>query len=89
MRYRSTIRITSAPEPFGAATSTIVAMLAPGRDGSAFVRKAIENNVLIIPGGVFSERDTHFRISYATDDDKIRRGCETLCEMARHPHTVS
>ena len=40
---------------------------------SEFVTKAIENNVLIIPGNVFSERDTHFRISYATTDEKLAR----------------
>ena len=28
--------------------------------------RAIENNVLVIPGNVFSDQDTHFRISYAT-----------------------
>lgn len=43
-----------------------------------FCAKAIEKNVLIIPGGVFSERDTHFRISYATTDEKLREGCEIL-----------
>jgi aspartate aminotransferase len=45
---------------------------------SEFVSKAIANNVLIIPGNVFSEKDTHFRISYATSDEKIRRGMEIL-----------
>lgn len=49
-----------------------------GASASAFVEKAIANNVLIIPGNVFSERDTHFRISYATTDEKLRRGCEVL-----------
>jgi aspartate aminotransferase/aminotransferase len=49
---------------------------------SDFVAKAIENNVLIIPGNVFSERDTHFRISYATSDEKLKRGCEILCGLA-------
>jgi aspartate aminotransferase len=45
---------------------------------SEFVSKAIENNVLIIPGNVFSERDTHFRISYATTDEKLKQGIEVL-----------
>ena len=49
---------------------------------SDFVAKAIEKNVLIIPGNVFSERDTHFRISYATTDQKLREGCEILCRLA-------
>jgi len=49
---------------------------------TAFVENAIKNNVLIIPGNVFSEKDTHFRISYATSDDKIRQGVEILCKLA-------
>ena len=43
-----------------------------------FVEQAIKNNVLIIPGEVFSARDTHFRISYAAPDEKIREGCGIL-----------
>src|SRR5262249_53933644 len=50
-----------------------------GASATEFVSKAIENNVLIIPGNVFSERDTHFRISYATTDEKLKKGCEILC----------
>jgi aspartate/methionine/tyrosine aminotransferase len=53
-----------------------------GGTASQFVAKAIENNVLIIPGNVFSERDTHFRISYATADEKLVKGCEILCALA-------
>ena len=53
-----------------------------GSTASDFVAKAIENNVLIIPGNVFSERDTHFRISYATTDEKLAKGCEILCSLA-------
>ena len=55
---------------------------APGGKGTEFVEKAIKNNVLIIPGNVFSERDTHFRISYATSDEKIKQGVEILCKLA-------
>ncbi|HLB72686.1 MAG TPA: aminotransferase class I/II-fold pyridoxal phosphate-dependent enzyme [Sedimentisphaerales bacterium] len=51
---------------------------APGGRATEFVEKAIKNNVLIIPGNVFSERNTHFRISYATSDEKIRQGMEIL-----------
>ena len=56
---------------------------APGGDGDAFVRKAIENNVLIIPGSVFSERKGNFRISFAAPDETIKRGCEVLCRLAK------
>ena len=55
---------------------------APDGKASKFVEKAITNNVLVIPGNVFSEKDTHFRISYATSDDKIRKGIEILRKMA-------
>ena len=55
---------------------------APDGQSSKFVEKAIANNVLVIPGNVFSEKDTHFRISYATSDDKIRKGVEILRKMA-------
>ncbi len=51
-------------------------------NASEFVKKAIENNVLVIPGNVFSEKDTHFRISYATTDDKIAKGLEILNRLA-------
>jgi aspartate/methionine/tyrosine aminotransferase len=48
-----------------------------------FVAKAIENNVLIIPGNVFSTRDTNFRLSYATSDDKLQQGLEILRRLAK------
>jgi aspartate aminotransferase/aminotransferase len=49
-----------------------------GTTATEFVEKAIANNVLIIPGNVFSEKDTHFRISYATSEAKIRQGIDIL-----------
>lgn len=51
---------------------------APGGDGDAFVAKAIENRLLIIPGSVFSDRKTHFRISFAATDAVIDRGIAIL-----------
>jgi aspartate/methionine/tyrosine aminotransferase len=55
---------------------------APGGKGSEFVTKAIENNVLIIPGNIFSQHDTHFRIAYAAPDSTIERGIEVLRRLA-------
>jgi aspartate aminotransferase len=55
---------------------------APDSSATKFVEKAIANNVLVIPGCVFSEKDTHFRISYATGDEKIREGIEILHKLA-------
>jgi len=54
----------------------------PGGDGDGFCRKAIERGVLLIPGSVFSERATHFRLSFAAEDDVIEEGVRTLCSLA-------
>lgn len=58
----------------------------PGRmnmTGQQFFEKALQRNLLLIPGGVFSDRDTHFRISYATAPDKLERGLEVLVELMK------
>jgi len=55
---------------------------APGGNGDAFVEEAIRNNLLVVPGSVFSERNTHFRISYAAEDEVILRGVEILNTLA-------
>ena len=56
---------------------------APWGSGSEFVTAAIEANVLVIPGNIFSHRDTHFRISYAASAETIDRGIDALCHLAR------
>jgi aspartate aminotransferase/aminotransferase len=56
---------------------------APWGTGEQFVHQAIENKVLVIPGNIFSERNTHFRISYAAPDATIDRGLEVLRKLAR------
>ena len=59
---------------------------APWGTGTEFVTQAIEQHqLLVIPGGVFSRRDTHFRISYAADDRVIERGIDALRKLARRP----
>ncbi len=55
---------------------------APDGRATEFVAKAIKNNVLIIPGNVFSEKDTHFRISFATSNEKLRQGIAILRRLA-------
>jgi aspartate/methionine/tyrosine aminotransferase len=49
-----------------------------GGTGQEFVARAIENELLVIPGGIFSRRDTHFRISYAASESTIQRGLDVL-----------
>jgi len=55
---------------------------APGGSGTKFVERAASAGVLVIPGGVFSQRDTHFRISYAADRRTLERGLEALNRLA-------
>lgn len=54
---------------------------APGNDGDEFAKKAIEKNLLIIPGSVFSEKKTHFRISFAAAEKTLSRGLEILNQL--------
>ena len=58
---------------------------APWGTGTEFVAEAIRRNLLIIPGNVFSTRDTHFRISYAAADETLDRGIEILNRLAGGP----
>ena len=48
-----------------------------------FVDRAIQNELLIIPGKIFSRQDTHFRISYAAPQNVLERGVEVLRRLAR------
>jgi len=55
---------------------------AKGGDSWKFVEKAIEHNLFIVPGSVFSRRNTHFRISFAASDETLMRGIEILNRIA-------
>lgn len=55
----------------------------PWGDSDSFVRKAIENDLLIIPGNIFSNRHTHFRISFAAGNQTLERGIEVLRRLAQ------
>lgn len=56
----------------------------PWGNATEFVNEAItKHKLLIIPGNVFSKRDTHFRLSYAAADSVIERGVEVLRRMAK------
>ncbi len=57
--------------------------LPEGVGGDEFIRRAMERNVLIVPGKAFSRRDSHFRISFAAPDEHLRRGTEILSDLAR------
>jgi aspartate/methionine/tyrosine aminotransferase len=48
--------------------------------GMEFISKAVEEDVLVIQGDVFSQHDTHFRISFAVAEDKLEHG---LCKLQK------
>ncbi|MEQ8844153.1 MAG: aminotransferase class I/II-fold pyridoxal phosphate-dependent enzyme [Phycisphaerales bacterium] len=52
-----------------------------GLSGAAFCDRALEQNILVIPGGVFSGRDTHFRLSYAVAPGRLEQGLDGLAEL--------
>jgi aspartate/methionine/tyrosine aminotransferase len=56
---------------------------APWGTGSEFVTKGIEMGLLMIPGNIFSHRDSHFRISYAAPNATLERGIEALNKLAK------
>jgi aspartate aminotransferase/aminotransferase len=49
-----------------------------------FVARSVENELLVIPGSIFSGRDTHFRISFAASEATIERGLHVLSELNRN-----
>ncbi|MEZ6129795.1 MAG: aminotransferase class I/II-fold pyridoxal phosphate-dependent enzyme [Planctomycetaceae bacterium] len=61
----------------------------PWGTGTEFVTEAIRNNLLIIPGNVFSPSDTHFRLSFAAADETLKRGAEVLRRLAKQGSPVS
>ncbi len=52
-----------------------------GHSGTQVFEAALERNVVLIPGNVFSDRDTHFRLSFATDRQKLEQGLNVLDEL--------
>jgi aspartate aminotransferase/aminotransferase len=67
----------------GASGAFYLFLKAPWGTGTEFVTEAIRNELLIIPGNVFSAHDTHFRISYAASEETLARGAEILRKLAR------
>ena len=73
--------VTDLITPQGAFYAFVPVPARIGLTATEFVERALERNLLTIPGSVFSQRDTHFRISYAAPDEAIDRGLDILREM--------
>jgi aspartate aminotransferase/aminotransferase len=56
----------------------------PWGSATEFVTECIRNELLLIPGNIFSRHDTHFRLSYAADEKTLDRGIDILNRLARH-----
>jgi aspartate aminotransferase/aminotransferase len=75
--------VTQVEQPGGAFYAFVEVPKNLNITASAFCERAIERNVLIIPGKVFSRRDTHFRLSYAVPDATLQAGLTILADMMR------
>ncbi|MBI4245086.1 MAG: aminotransferase class I/II-fold pyridoxal phosphate-dependent enzyme, partial [Planctomycetes bacterium] len=54
---------------------------APNNNTDEFISKALEQNVIIVPGKTFSQKNTHFRISYSIDNKKLEEGLKKLVSV--------
>ncbi len=50
----------------------------PGDTSESFVERCIEKELFLIPGNAFSQRDTHFRISFAASEETLQRALLVL-----------
>ena len=75
--------VTEVPRPGGAFYAFVRVPPHLGLSATEFVERAIERRVLIIPGKVFSHRDTHFRLSFAAPEEKLAEGLEILVDLMK------
>ncbi len=73
--------LTDVVVPGGAFYAFIALPESLGMTGTQFAEKALQRRVLVVPGAIFSERDTHFRISYAVTPEKLAEGLGILREL--------
>ena len=74
-------KVTNVAVPGGAFYAFIEVPESLGMTGTQFAEKCIERELLLIPGGAFSGRDTHFRISFATARQRLEKGLDILIEL--------
>ena len=73
--------VTEVRHPGGAFYAFVRVPGEVAASATEFVERAILQNVLVIPGNVFSRRDTHFRLSYAASDETLDEGLEILAQL--------
>lgn len=55
----------------------------PNHDADEFIRRALRNRLVVVPGKTGSSRNTHFRISFAASNETLQRGIEVLRKLAK------
>ena len=76
-----TTTVTSVTVPQGAFYAFIEIPKRLGLTGTQFAERAVEHKLIVVPGGVFSSRDTHIRLSFAAPEEKIAAGLDVLRRM--------
>ncbi|MCH2162299.1 MAG: pyridoxal phosphate-dependent aminotransferase, partial [Phycisphaerales bacterium] len=56
-----------------------------GMGGGEFTELAASHRVLLVPGSVFSSRDSHVRLSFAVIEDTLVEGLEILARLLQAP----
>jgi len=75
--------VTDVTRPGGAFYAFVKVPEHLGMSGTEFTQACVEKNLLVIPGGVFSERDTHIRLSFAAPAAKLEAGLDVLVGMMK------
>ena len=74
-------QVTEVARPVGAFYAFPKVPQRMGMTGTELADKLMaEREVVVIPGSVFSDRDTHFRLSFAVNDDTLERGLDAICQ---------
>lgn len=79
--YEALRDVTDFTKPLGAFYAFPI--LKNGISASEFAKRAIENNVLIIPGNIFSNYDSAIRISFAQKDEILQKGVDILKSLLK------
>ena len=70
--------LTRISRPGGAFYAFLEVPANLGMTGTQFAESALEHGLLVVPGAVFSDRDTHFRISFAVPEEVLQSGLSIL-----------
>lgn len=56
---------------------------APAGDAGVFTQKALDQKVIVVPGKTASQKNSHFRISYAVDNELLKEGLARLVTISK------